>query len=147
MYQVIAGFVISLALVAANLYIHFSVLRAINRYCSRPDIVIKRPMMTVMAAIFLTHVLEITLFAAAFNVMGNVGLGHISGAYNSTPVDYFYFSITTYSTLGIGDIAPDGAMRLVAGVEALAGLLLIAWSASFTYLMMERLWANEDQRD
>ena len=102
-------------------------------------------MMRVMAAIFLTHVVEITLFAAAFYVMGNVGLGQLSGAYNSTVVDYFYFSIATYSTLGIGDIAPDGAMRMVAGIEALAGLLLIAWSASFTYLMMERLWAKEER--
>ena len=113
MYQVIAGFVISFALVAANLYLHFSVLRAINRHLSRPIGAIKRPMMRVMAAIFLTHVVEITLFAAAFYVMGNVGLGQLSGAYNSTVVDYFYFSIATYSTLGIGDIAPDGAMRMV----------------------------------
>ena len=27
-----------------------------------------------------------------------------------------------------------------AGVEALNGLLLIGWSASFTYLAMERYW-------
>ncbi len=32
-------------------------------------------------------------------------------------------------------------MRIVAGIEALTGLLLIAWSASFTYLTMERLWS------
>jgi hypothetical protein len=31
-------------------------------------------------------------------------------------------------------------MRLVSGVEALNGLLLIGWSASFTYLAMERYW-------
>lgn len=100
-----------------------------------------------MTVIFVTHLLEIALFAAAFYVMGNVGLGGLSGAYSSTPADYFYFSIATYSTLGIGDIAPEGAMRMVAGVEALAGLLLIAWSASFTYLMMERLWASEDEAE
>ena len=29
---------------------------------------------------------------------------------------------------------------MIAGVEALNGLLLIGWSASFTYLAMERYW-------
>ena len=32
---------------------------------------------------------------------------------------------------------------LVAGIEALTGLLLIAWSASFTYLTMERIWTPQ----
>ncbi len=142
--QVIAGVVISFALVAASLGVHFIVLRAMSRHFAKPQIAIKRPMMIVMTIIFLTHVLEIAMFAGAFYIMGNVGLGELSGAYRSAAVDYFYFSIATYSTLGIGDIAPAGAMRMVAGIEALAGLLLIAWSASFTYMMMERLWANED---
>lgn len=142
--QIIAGVLISFTLIAASLYLHFSVLRTMSRHFVKRQIAITRPMMIVMTIIFLTHVLEITLFALAFYVMGHVGLGGLSGAHSSTAADYFYFSIATYSTLGIGDIAPEGAMRMVAGIEALAGLLLIAWSASFTYLMMERLWANED---
>jgi len=28
-------------------------------------------------------------------------------------------------------------------VEALNGLLLIGWSASYTYFAMERFWSNE----
>ncbi|QFT76915.1 potassium channel family protein [Erythrobacter sp. THAF29] len=142
--QIVAGIAISFGLVAASLYLHFRVLRAMSLHFSKPKPTIKRPMMMVMTAIFLTHVAEIALFAVAYSIMGFAGLGQLSGAYHSTPVDYFYFSIATYSTLGIGDIFPDGAMRMVAGIEALAGLLLIAWSASFTYLMMERLWAKEN---
>ena len=41
---------------------------------------------------------------------------------------------------GFGDLAPVGAIRLVSGTESLTGLLLITWSASFTYLEMSRLW-------
>lgn len=145
--QVIAGIVISFALVAASLYLHLKVLRALSLHFAKPQTAIKRPMMLVMTSIFLTHVAEIALFAAAYSIMGSTGLGQLSGAYQSTPIDYFYFSIATYSTLGIGDIFPDGAMRMVAGIEALAGLVLIAWSASFTYLMMERLWAKENDEE
>ena len=35
-----------------------------------------------------------------------------------------------------------GELRLLAGVEALNGLLLIGWSASYTYIAMERFWTS-----
>ena len=38
----------------------------------------------------------------------------------------------------------DGASatEVLAGVEALNGLLLIGWSASYTYIAMERFWTE-----
>jgi hypothetical protein len=45
-----------------------------------------------------------------------------------------------YTTLGLGDVVPTGAVRFLAGVEALSGFVLITWSASFTFLEMERFW-------
>jgi hypothetical protein len=49
-------------------------------------------------------------------------------------------STETYASLGFGDVYPVGVMRLVAGIEALTGLLMIGWTASFTYLEMCRHW-------
>jgi hypothetical protein len=37
-------------------------------------------------------------------------------------------------------------MRLVAGIEALVGLLMIGWTASFTYLDMSRHWPAPPRR-
>ncbi|MEO5607197.1 MAG: ion channel, partial [Polaromonas sp.] len=50
------------------------------------------------------------------------------------------FSAETYSSLGFGDLIPTGPIRMLAGIEALNGLLLIGWSASFVYIAMERFW-------
>ncbi len=69
-----------------------------------------------------------------------LGLGSIAGHFKGTMLDYFYFSVTTYSTLGVGDLFPTGYVRMAAGMESLTGLVLIGWSASFTYLTMERSW-------
>ena len=52
-----------------------------------------------------------------------------------------YFSAETCTSLGSGDLTPNGPVRLLAGVEALNGLLLIGWSASFTYISMGRFWS------
>ena len=45
-----------------------------------------------------------------------------------------------YTTVGFGDIVPEGALRMITMSEALSGLSLITWSASFTFLEMQRLW-------
>ena len=55
-------------------------------------------------------------------------------------LDYLYFSTVSYTSLGLGDLYPVGPVRLLTGIESLNGLLLIAWSASFTYLVMEKRW-------
>jgi hypothetical protein len=35
---------------------------------------------------------------------------------------------------------PGGPLRLMTAVEALHGLLMIGWTASFAYVAMERFW-------
>lgn len=40
-----------------------------------------------------------------------------------------YFSGVVFSTLGFGDIVPAGPIRLMVAVQAITGLMLIAWSA------------------
>lgn len=44
------------------------------------------------------------------------------------------------TSFGFGDHFPTAHARLLAGIAALNGPLLIGWSASFTYLAMERYW-------
>lgn len=56
--------------------------------------------------------------------------------------EFWYFSIETYTSLGLGDIDPLGQLRLLTGIEALTGLLMISWTASFTYLEMSRYWKD-----
>jgi hypothetical protein len=54
--------------------------------------------------------------------------------------DSVYCSAVVFISLGFGGIQPYQAMRLIAGVEGRVGLLRFVWSASFTDLMMEKLW-------
>ena len=67
-------------------------------------------------------------------------MGTFNGVNAASMLNCFYFSAETFSSLGFGDLAPSGPIRLLAGVEALNGLLLIGWKASCIYLSMERFW-------
>src|SRR3546814_19788507 len=55
-------------------------------------------------------------------------------------LDAVYLSAVTFTTVGFGDLAPVGPIRFLCGMEALSGFVLITWSASFTYLELNRFW-------
>ncbi|MGC8119839.1 ion channel [Marinobacter sp. VGCF2001] len=87
------------------------------------------------------HALQVWIFATAFYFMHHAeGWGRLLGNFNGTLLDATYFSFTTFTTLGYGDIEAVGMLRHLTGIEALTGLVLITWSASFLFLEMQRFW-------
>lgn len=137
---------VSALLVAATIFLHFKVLKLSSKLVFAERRELRWPMLFVIAIIFIAHILEVILYSFAYLIMETfLGVGSLTGALGprvDNLSDLFYFSIASYTTLGIGDILPEGPLRIVAGVESLNGLVLIAWSSSFTYLMMERLWGS-----
>jgi uncharacterized protein YhhL (DUF1145 family) len=133
---------LSLGLIATCVLIHFEALRHMNETLPRVSLVNERQ--KVLIAIFGalgSHLVQIAFFALAFYVLHHtLGLGLIGGRFDDTFATYLYFSAETYTSLGFGDIYPAGEIRILAGVEALTGLLMISWSASFSYLEMRRFW-------
>jgi hypothetical protein len=91
--------------------------------------------------ILLAHVIEIWVFALAYFVMHRAeGWGTLFGNFDGSLLACAYFSFTTFSTLGFGDIEPSGAIRYLTGIESLTGLVLITWSASFLFIEMQKHW-------
>jgi hypothetical protein len=131
----------TLAALAVCVLIHYEGLAFISR---RLAVLRGRERVKVLYAIFSViglHVAEIWMFAL---VMALLLLwpecGGIAGAASPHLFDYVYLSAMTFTTVGFGDVAPRGPIRFLSGTEALTGFVLIAWSASFTYLEMERFW-------
>lgn len=147
----IGALAISFVLVAATLLLHYEVLRLTSRWIVDLPIHPRARMIVVLAMAIMSHLLQATLYALVFVQMIESGRFGSIGGLPAHPAfaDVFYFSITTYTTLGIGDLFPHGAIRIVSGIEALNGLVLVGWTASFTYLKMERYWQvpEETARD
>lgn len=89
----------------------------------------------------IAHTVEIWLFACAFYFMHQrEGWGRLEGNFDGSLLDCVYFSFTTFTTLGFGDVQPLGGLRFLTGIESLTGLVLITWTASFLYIEMTRHW-------
>lgn len=87
------------------------------------------------------HTVEIWFFGVAYYFINQqMDWGHLSGNFDGTLLDCVYFSFTTFTTLGFGDIEPFGHVRFLVGLESLTGLVLITWSASFLFYEMQRHW-------
>lgn len=134
-------FIINTVLVSVTVIIHYEVLYQLAK--TLPDVPIQ-PRYRVLIGVFTilcAHIVEIWLFAMAYYLMISIdGFGTLTGNFNQSLLDCSYFSFTTYSTLGFGDIEPTGHIRFLTGLESLTGLVLITWSASFLFLEMQKYW-------
>lgn len=135
-------------LVALTILVHYEVLRMASALIPEERHVRPRGrVVLVVFACFAAHTIEVWLFALAYYLFVDVfGLGSFGGVHDGTVVDNIYFSVVSYTSLGFGDVYPIGNVRLISGVESLVGLMMIGWSASFTYLAMARFWPMHGER-
>ncbi len=151
----LVGMAASGLLVILCLLVHYEMLRLVAVVVPRLTFLKPRArIVAVVSGAFLAHTIEVWLFAlgywlllllptvAAFSIV-DLGLANRfvgMDAPQGELENYLYFSVVTFTSLGLGDVIPHGAARMLAGVEAIVGLLLIGWSASFTFLEMKDLW-------
>ena len=137
--------IICISVICFAVIIHYEVLHQLSVIL--PSLKIKHRMRIVVGVIgtLFAHVIEICIFGYAYYRMNeHQHLGSLVGNFDGSYFDSIYFSFTTYTTLGFGDVEPLGPLRLLVGLEALTGLVLITWSASFLYIEMRAYWDDNN---
>ena len=136
-----SAIILAIALVLGTTIFHLSVFRWLSGSVSESPLHQYARVLLIVLTALAAHIIEIVLYAAAYAFSVHaLDIGEFSGVSVEGPLDYLYFSIVTYTSLGLGDVFPGGHLRFITGVEALNGLLLIAWSGSFIYIAMGRIW-------
>jgi hypothetical protein len=136
-------FFINCALVVAVVMIHYWALFYLVRLT--PFIKTRNHYRIVLGVLgaLIAHATEVWIFALAYFFLNRAdGYGNLAGNTDGSLVDCGYFSFVTYTTAAYGDIYPEGSLRFTAGIESLAGLVLITWTASFLFLEMQRHWGK-----
>jgi hypothetical protein len=129
------------ALVLATTLLHYEYLRVLSALLPKWQRSGRVRVLVGILGVFVAHTTEIMLYGIAFYYLRDkFGLGNFGGHFSDTLSTFLYFSAETYTSLGFGDIYPVGPLRVVCGIETLNGLLMIGWSASFTYVFMEHFW-------
>lgn len=79
--------------------------------------------------LFLLHFFEIFLFAAFYRTVGAMG----------SMEEALYYSTACYATLGASAARFSNEWRLVGGLEALIGFILIGWSTAFMVRTLRKI--------
>jgi len=138
---------ITLITVLICILMHYEVSLRLWQHLERSRHSLRVRFLMLSFVLFGTHVAQIWLFAFALALLGAHPLtGELVGMASLDFFDYVYFSAITYTTLGYGDLVPTGPIRFITGTEALIGLMLITWSASITFLEMQRHWSARRER-
>lgn len=133
--------VITAALVGTTVFLHYEGLERLNYSISSWSLKQRPRVLALIIFIMALHITEIWIFGIGIYLTAQYpNLGHVAGADPLMLLDAIYVSAVTFTTVGYGDLTPDGPIRLIFGTEALTGFVLVTWSASFTYLEMQRYW-------
>jgi hypothetical protein len=122
--------------------IHAEGLSVIRLEIARRPVGERLKLIIVVSSAILLHVAEIGYYAMVIWLLNVVvDVGDLVGAREFSSMDYFYYSAETFTALGSGDLSATGGLRLIASIEPLNGLVLIAWTGAFTYWAMEHYWS------
>ena len=128
-------------IIALAVLIHYEFLHRISIVIPRMTIKHRFRIVFAVFGALVAHSIEVWIFSVAYYLLPHVKQwGYLDGNFDGSLMDCLYFSYTTFTTLGFGDIEPHGHIRHLVGLESLTGLLLITWTASFLYYEMQRYW-------
>jgi len=134
-------FAINIFVVLLAVLVHYQCLSWMSRLMLYMNMLHRFRIVIAIIGTLIAHLVEIWIFAVVYYWMHqSENWGFFEGNFSGSLLDCTYFSITAFTTLGIGDIEPFGPVRFLAGMEALVGLVLITWTASFLFLEMQRRW-------
>ena len=125
----ISVFLINTMVVAVSVMVHYEFLYRITLFIPKMKISHRYRIVFGVCGSLIAHAFEIWIFAIAYYFMNKSDKwGHLSGSFDGSLMDCGYFSFTVFTTLGFGDIQPNGDLRYLTGIESLTGLVLITWT-------------------
>jgi voltage-gated potassium channel Kch len=83
----------------------------------------------VVLGLVVIHTIEIWLYAVVYFLLG--ALPEFEAA--------LYFSTTSFTTIGYGDVVLEKKWRLLSAIEGANGLLLFGWSTAFLFSVTARM--------
>lgn len=137
----LGSFVINCVVVTTTVMIHYEFLHRLDHHIPQLKLSARFQIVLGVLGALLAHTIEVWCFALVYFAMHHIGgWGGLAGDFDGSLSASCYFSFVTFTTVGYGDIIATGQLRYVAAIESLTGLVLITWTASYLFLMMQRHW-------
>jgi len=124
--------------------LHFFGLRTAARLVRKMEVGAFPSFLVILLAGTVGQCLAALIFAFGYALSIKAGLGNFDPASSVGLMEIYSFSLVNLTTLGLGDVVPEGHLKLLAGVEAMTGFLLISCTASHIFQIMKADLLNND---
>ncbi|RAU42291.1 MULTISPECIES: potassium channel family protein [unclassified Pseudomonas] len=132
---------INFLIITSAVFVHYECLLRLNLLMPALNIWHRFRVVFGVLGALVAHAIEVWIFALGYYLMNaSDSMGKLTGNHDGSFLDSVYFSFTTFTTIGFGDITPIGPLKFLTGLEALTGLVLITWTASFLFIEMQKYW-------
>lgn len=141
-------FVLGFILVTITILVHALILDKLIKYLDRKSFSWhkhfarhwKIMLITVtVLGVMVANIIEIWIWAIAYYVIAAEGISDFETA--------LYFSTSSFTTVGFGDIYLQKDWRLMSSFESANGMLLFGWSAAFIFDVVSKLYKDERFKD
>ena len=90
-------------------------------------------LVTAVLGVFVAHIVQIWIWAAFYLFIGTL----------PDFEEALYFSTSTFTTVGFGDIFLDKTWRLLSSFQSANGFILFGWSTAFIFEVMSKLYEDD----
>jgi len=87
----------------------------------------------VILAVFVAHVVEVSIWAVFYYFKASINE-------IPTPEAALYFSTSSFTTVGFGDLVLSEEWRLLSSIESINGMILFGWSTAFIFEVVRRVY-------
>ena len=132
---------VTILAIVASVLLHLGAAQLLITRWRRYTWLVRWRIAIIIVIFIFVHMVEITIFSLAIHtLLADGGYGYLDGVDVKDTGSLIYYSAITYTTVGYGDITPIGDIRLFAAIEALTGMLLVGWTASVIFTVMQHIW-------
>lgn len=85
-----------------------------------------------VSLLLVLHLVEMVVWGEAFSLMG------VFSSFETS----LYYSLTSYTTVGYGDVLPEQSWRLLGPIEAAVGVLMLGWSTGIIVAAVQRIYQS-----
>ncbi|MCX7548609.1 potassium channel family protein [Xanthomarina sp. F1114] len=84
------------------------------------------------------HFIQTGFWAVAYMLIPET-----TGVFSSAS-EAWYFSMVTFTSLGYGDLTLTDDWRLLSGIEAINGIMLIGWSTAMMFSLIQQIYKSQN---
>ncbi len=138
-------FVFALALsaiiVVLTILVNYEVLNIVWKHLPKIEKSPRKGIVYIMLAIIAGHTFAVWIYGLGYLLIADIFYKEVLVEQGFDGfIKYLFASAQIYSSLGSADLFSLGTMRFLASIEALNGIVMVAWTFSLTYVVIDKTW-------